>query len=272
MFVQYLVERTHDVVKSERKPRRNIQYRDVANAVARIDNLEFLTDVVPRTQSYKSFKEGQAKRAKENASSRDPTQADQPMPDSQAPVPGPANTTIASSGAMDRRKARPEPHFHPVSEDMRQRLDRIGQVFVGKDLSALPDSPPVAVNGHAHQSHQSHSRNHSLEHQNILHPNPPAPDAMQIDARPPPPPVYVGPQGPPVMRMEPSRDPAAQQLRMEALAGTPAVVPSPAMMSTPPIMPSPAVAPNGAPAAPVVQAPPTNEYRGFVPVNGGPPR
>lgn len=29
MFLQHLVEQSHNVVKSERKPRRNIQYRDV---------------------------------------------------------------------------------------------------------------------------------------------------------------------------------------------------------------------------------------------------
>ncbi|KAF1348546.1 hypothetical protein BDV97DRAFT_399120 [Delphinella strobiligena] len=62
-FLQYLVEQTHNVVKSERKQRRNIQYRDVAGAVARVDNLEFLTDVVPKTISYKEFK---AKKAKED--------------------------------------------------------------------------------------------------------------------------------------------------------------------------------------------------------------
>ncbi|KAF2148975.1 hypothetical protein K461DRAFT_297449 [Myriangium duriaei CBS 260.36] len=56
-FLQYLVEQTHHVVKAERKPRRNIQYRDVANAVARHDNLEFLTDVVPRTVTVKAHKE-----------------------------------------------------------------------------------------------------------------------------------------------------------------------------------------------------------------------
>ncbi|PNS16048.1 hypothetical protein CAC42_4449 [Sphaceloma murrayae] len=65
-FLQYLVEQTHNVVKAERKPRRNIQYRDVANAVARHDNLEFLTDVVPRTTTYKAHKEKKAK-DKENA-------------------------------------------------------------------------------------------------------------------------------------------------------------------------------------------------------------
>ncbi|KAF8854189.1 hypothetical protein BDZ45DRAFT_747733 [Acephala macrosclerotiorum] len=57
MFVQYLAEQAHNVVKSERKPRRNIQYRDVANAVARNDNLEFLSDIVPQTVPYKSVKE-----------------------------------------------------------------------------------------------------------------------------------------------------------------------------------------------------------------------
>jgi DNA polymerase epsilon subunit 4 len=29
MFVQHLVERTHEVIKAEKKPRRNVQYNDV---------------------------------------------------------------------------------------------------------------------------------------------------------------------------------------------------------------------------------------------------
>lgn len=32
----------------------------VANAVARVENLEFLSDVVPRTMTYKQFKQKQA--------------------------------------------------------------------------------------------------------------------------------------------------------------------------------------------------------------------
>jgi len=56
MFIQYMAEQGHNVVKAERKPRRNIQYRDLSNAVARIDNLEFLVDVVPRTIPYKEVK------------------------------------------------------------------------------------------------------------------------------------------------------------------------------------------------------------------------
>ncbi|KAK3113782.1 hypothetical protein LTR53_008589 [Teratosphaeriaceae sp. CCFEE 6253] len=61
MFLQYLVEQSYNIVKSERKPRRNVQYRDVANAVARVENLEFLSDVVPKTATYKQVKEKQAK-------------------------------------------------------------------------------------------------------------------------------------------------------------------------------------------------------------------
>ncbi|PYH49621.1 histone-fold domain-containing protein [Aspergillus saccharolyticus JOP 1030-1] len=64
MFIQYLTEQGHNVVKSERKPRKTIQYKDLATAVSRIDNLEFLSDVIPKTTTYKQFKE---KRAKEVA-------------------------------------------------------------------------------------------------------------------------------------------------------------------------------------------------------------
>lgn len=62
MFIQHLATTTHNVVKAERKPRRNIQYRDVASAVAKTDNLEFLVDVVPRTMTFGTFKKKQEAR------------------------------------------------------------------------------------------------------------------------------------------------------------------------------------------------------------------
>ncbi|KAI9888627.1 MAG: hypothetical protein M1814_006608 [Vezdaea aestivalis] len=61
MFVQYFAEQGQKVVKAERKPRRNIQYKDLATVVSRIDNLEFLSGVVPRTVPYKQYKERKAK-------------------------------------------------------------------------------------------------------------------------------------------------------------------------------------------------------------------
>ncbi|KAL8765620.1 MAG: hypothetical protein Q9209_007352 [Squamulea sp. 1 TL-2023] len=68
MFIRYLAEQALNVVKSERKPRRNIQYKDLASAVARIDNLEFLTDVIPKTTTFREYKEKKSKSTKPNAS------------------------------------------------------------------------------------------------------------------------------------------------------------------------------------------------------------
>jgi len=68
MFIQHLATTTHNVVKAERKPRRNIQYRDTASAVAKTDNLEFLVDVVPKTMSYKEFKKRKDESEKVKAS------------------------------------------------------------------------------------------------------------------------------------------------------------------------------------------------------------
>jgi DNA polymerase epsilon subunit 4 len=56
LFIQHLATSTYNVVKAERKPRRNVQYRDVASAIAKTDNLEFLVDVVPKTMLYKEVK------------------------------------------------------------------------------------------------------------------------------------------------------------------------------------------------------------------------
>jgi hypothetical protein len=67
IFLRYLTEQAHNVVKSERKPRRNIAYRDIATAVSRIDNLEFLSDVVPKTQTYRQYKAEKAQEEAEKA-------------------------------------------------------------------------------------------------------------------------------------------------------------------------------------------------------------
>ena len=56
MFIQHLASEAQNMARAERKPRRNIQYKDVAAAVSHHDNLEFLEDVVPKTSSYKAIK------------------------------------------------------------------------------------------------------------------------------------------------------------------------------------------------------------------------
>ncbi|EGY13855.1 uncharacterized protein VDAG_00537 [Verticillium dahliae VdLs.17] len=64
MFIQHLANEAHNQAKLDRKPRRNVQYKDLANAVAHNDNLEFLEDVIPKTTTYKKIKgQAQATRA-----------------------------------------------------------------------------------------------------------------------------------------------------------------------------------------------------------------
>ncbi|MCJ1312215.1 hypothetical protein MMC25_005889 [Agyrium rufum] len=57
-----MAEQAHNVSKAEAKPRRNVQYKDLANAVARLDNLEFLSDVVPRTTTYREYRRQKAEK------------------------------------------------------------------------------------------------------------------------------------------------------------------------------------------------------------------
>lgn len=56
MFIQHLASEGLNMAKLERKPRRNIQYKDLANAVSHQDNLQFLEDIIPKTVSYKQIK------------------------------------------------------------------------------------------------------------------------------------------------------------------------------------------------------------------------
>ncbi|KJZ78035.1 hypothetical protein HIM_02672 [Hirsutella minnesotensis 3608] len=56
MFIQHLADAAHTQAKLERKPRRNVQYKDIANAVSHQDNLEFLEDTVPKTVPFKKIK------------------------------------------------------------------------------------------------------------------------------------------------------------------------------------------------------------------------
>jgi len=56
MFIRYLAESAMTEIRAEKKPRRNLQYRDIANAVNHVENLQFLEDIVPKTTSYREFK------------------------------------------------------------------------------------------------------------------------------------------------------------------------------------------------------------------------
>lgn len=100
MMIQHLATTTHNVVKAERKPRRNIQYRDVSGAVAKTDNLEFLVDVVPRTTTYGAFrkrKEAEKEKEKEVADkAKEGDQSKSKETDISNPTNGTTQTTLPS--------------------------------------------------------------------------------------------------------------------------------------------------------------------------------
>ncbi|KAI1396230.1 hypothetical protein F4819DRAFT_504651 [Hypoxylon fuscum] len=56
MFIQELSKQAFAVARADKKPRRNIQYKDLAGAVSHLDHLEFLEDVIPKTVPYKAVK------------------------------------------------------------------------------------------------------------------------------------------------------------------------------------------------------------------------
>ncbi|CAD0052303.1 unnamed protein product [Aureobasidium pullulans] len=85
---------TQNVVKAEKKPRRNIQYKDVGSAVARVDNLEFLADVVPKTVTYKEHKARKQRDKKEAGQTTLPTVATTATATASDPVPAPVQAQL----------------------------------------------------------------------------------------------------------------------------------------------------------------------------------
>lgn len=144
MFIQHLATTTHNVVKAERKPRRNIQYRDVASAVAKTDNLEFLVDVVPRTMAYKEFKKkqeaaGKAKAAESGANG-------------QTTLAGPSasisNLVNGSENGSKTEEPRREQNGHGKEvrpEEVPEVMEIDNEPEKGKEPESDPDEPDPAA-------------------------------------------------------------------------------------------------------------------------------
>ncbi|RIA90824.1 hypothetical protein C1645_875853 [Glomus cerebriforme] len=62
LFVDYFVKKGVDQVKSER--RKTIRYEDMANLVKENENLEFLQDIVPQSQTFEDYLENRNQRKK----------------------------------------------------------------------------------------------------------------------------------------------------------------------------------------------------------------
>ncbi|KAL8902542.1 MAG: hypothetical protein Q9207_004618 [Kuettlingeria erythrocarpa] len=127
-----------NVVKSERKPRRNIQYKDIASAVSRIDNLEFLADVIPKTTTVREYREKKAKSGKPNArlsSGQTTLDNSRPFPSRPAEV---VNTAEVDTAENDLSPG--EPAGDGELEDIHLQAPRAnGSVFDHYDTNGRSD-------------------------------------------------------------------------------------------------------------------------------------
>ncbi|KAJ8108584.1 hypothetical protein OPT61_g8075 [Boeremia exigua] len=187
MMIQHLAVTTHNVVKAERKPRRNIQYRDVSGAVSKTDNLEFLVDVVPKTTQYGVYRK---RKAAEEDAARDGEKAD-----GKADGKAKAKTKVAA----DKGKNGVQTTLSGMSiqSNAAQELARAGD-------GATTTSTTTTTTAAAPDTPQNGPQLDPLARTELVPPVP-EPDAMDVD----------GDGGERVADSEGDEDPAAMQLEME---------------------------------------------------------
>ncbi|TID27804.1 Eukaryotic translation initiation factor 2 subunit gamma [Venturia nashicola] len=131
MFIQHLVEKTHEIIKAEKRPRRNVQYADVANTVARLDQLEFLSDVVPRTTTYSKYQAQHKRKAEAEAKAaagdhtRSPTQPSEITTPSIAQASHPPPQPIFTNGGPFAANGHPLPPHPPQQMQHPQQLQPV---------------------------------------------------------------------------------------------------------------------------------------------------
>ncbi|KAI0870687.1 histone-fold-containing protein [Hypoxylon argillaceum] len=122
MFIQYLAGEGLNMAKLERKPRRNIQYKDLANAVSHQDNLQFLEDIIPKTVPYRQIK-AHAAATRANLSGGTKASADA------------AATTSSTSGVAAEEDARPTPPRQANGKKQKSRASANGAAAAGGNRS-----------------------------------------------------------------------------------------------------------------------------------------
>lgn len=222
MFIQHMATTTHNVVKAERKPRRNIQYRDVSSAIAKTDNLEFLVDVVPKTTTYKEFKKRQDEKEKEKAREKEREKEKEKEREKEKEAEKAAAASSSTDKGKGKAKAAAPTNGHTAQSQSGQAIAAAGsieRILNGMPTAASPTPAPVPA-----------TRNDTTEPSTPAQATPAeedtdTPDAMDVDddaskTQTPAPKEEVE-------RVEESEDedPAAMQIEME-MRGPPAKGPS----------------------------------------------
>ncbi|XP_014562608.1 hypothetical protein COCVIDRAFT_32521 [Bipolaris victoriae FI3] len=146
MFIQHLATTTYNVVKAERKPRRNIQYRDVSSAVAKTDNLEFLVDVAPKTSTWGTVKKRIEEKEKEDAKRKEKEGKKDPIANGQTKLGAPVETVegdaadkiqTPENGAAMASQSPDKPEETPDAMEVDQGVDRVADSEPEEDAAAM---------------------------------------------------------------------------------------------------------------------------------------
>ncbi|KAF3003793.1 hypothetical protein E8E13_010201 [Curvularia kusanoi] len=240
MMIQHLAVTTHNVVKTERKPRRNIQYRDVSGAVSKTDNLEFLVDVVPKTVTYGAYKKRRAAEEAEGGRAREAGEAGAPGARGKIGGVGKAKESegsVKTGAPVVERQTGPLP---PITTPAAPLSDI---------LSPQPPSTTTATTA-TPQDLQPRPLLDPLSRNEVVPPVPET-EAMDIDDSAPE----------RVPDSEGEEDPAAMQIEMEMrgpIRGVNGVAPAAAAAAPPPPPPQ----------QPQPQQPPRISSGGFTAING----
>ncbi|KAI4961672.1 hypothetical protein J4E86_000701 [Alternaria arbusti] len=145
MFIQHLATTTHNVVKAERKPRRNIQYRDVSSAISKTDNLEFLVDVAPRTSTWGTVKKKWDEKEKEDAKKKEKDGKKDGAVNGQKTLDGASKTAegadkdteTPTNGASTTSPTPAIPDETPDAMDVDQEVERVEDSEPEEDAAAM---------------------------------------------------------------------------------------------------------------------------------------
>ncbi|KAI4622798.1 uncharacterized protein J4E87_005891 [Alternaria ethzedia] len=145
MFIQHLATTTHNVVKAERKPRRNIQYRDVSSAISKTDNLEFLVDVAPRTSTWGTVKKKLDEKEKEDAKKKEKDGKKDGAVNGQKTLDGASKTAegadkdteTPTNGASTISPTPAIPDETPDAMDVDQEVERVEDSEPEEDAAAM---------------------------------------------------------------------------------------------------------------------------------------
>ncbi|EOD48257.1 putative histone-like transcription factor and archaeal histone family protein [Neofusicoccum parvum UCRNP2] len=145
-FVYYLTEQAHKMAKAEKKPKRSLGYAHVRTctlrallpprqslkaynasvhsaeqAVARLDNLEFLTDVVPKTTSYKDAKAEREKKKAAQAAAQEAAQANGTVVNGQTTITAATTNGQPANGQATAGAEKVEPENGEDAMDVDQK-------------------------------------------------------------------------------------------------------------------------------------------------------